>query len=634
MARKKGEGKLRIGNQWNAIRIIALSQSNPLKAIAEFVENSIDAHAQNVTIVRGKKAGEHYIRITDDGEGVRDFTYVATHIGDSIKQKLKREGQEGIQGEFGIGLLSFWTVGEELTLTSRDGEGVVRKLHLVKDSPAYSIRDSRELFDRPGTTLHIQPILSGVRMLSGEKIQSYLASELRDRITKSGVDITIVDRSARKQFTVVPRKFHGSLIHGLPQPRSPLGELYVELYLCEPSSGARVGLYRNGTRVLEDISTIDELAYPPWTSGHLEGIIDAGFVNLTPGTRTGIVYDDRQHELIRTLRELEPELNNRISEQQRAEEEEASRSMLRRITRALREAFSMLPDEQYAWLASQVRTRSSARGTSGQGHADARSAADASTSADAAADVSADPDAAGAAHGEGVPPQDAAGTLGEAIPPESDHVAEREPAFFEMPGPLYRVDIRPAKATIGVGAEKTFSAVARDKSRRTIDGTDLDFTWTLLSGDGELVPNGEFATYRAPAEPELATIGVHARQDAGLAGPEERAADAEAAITVTAQLIASRSGERASARGLPGYTFSYLPGELWRSRYNEAESLITVNSGHPDFVHASRQQRTKLRYVARLYAKEIVLANFPGDSREELLERLVELTLYMDENLR
>jgi hypothetical protein len=33
-------GKLRIGNDWNAITIIALSQSNPLKAVAELVENS------------------------------------------------------------------------------------------------------------------------------------------------------------------------------------------------------------------------------------------------------------------------------------------------------------------------------------------------------------------------------------------------------------------------------------------------------------------------------------------------------------------------------------------------------------------------------------------------------------------
>ena len=39
-------GNLRIGDSWNAITIIALSQSNPLKAIAEFVENSIDAKAR------------------------------------------------------------------------------------------------------------------------------------------------------------------------------------------------------------------------------------------------------------------------------------------------------------------------------------------------------------------------------------------------------------------------------------------------------------------------------------------------------------------------------------------------------------------------------------------------------------
>jgi len=50
-------GKLKIGDDWNAIRIIALSQSNPLKAIAEFVENSIDAQAKTVTITRGKAQG-------------------------------------------------------------------------------------------------------------------------------------------------------------------------------------------------------------------------------------------------------------------------------------------------------------------------------------------------------------------------------------------------------------------------------------------------------------------------------------------------------------------------------------------------------------------------------------------------
>ena len=115
---RKSSGRLRIGDHWNAITILALSQNNPLKAGAEFVENSIDAQARKVIIIRGKEKGSQYLRVKDDGEGVRrtpegvpDFRYVATHICDSIKRQMKRDGAKGIQGEFGIGLLSFWTVG-------------------------------------------------------------------------------------------------------------------------------------------------------------------------------------------------------------------------------------------------------------------------------------------------------------------------------------------------------------------------------------------------------------------------------------------------------------------------------------------------------------------------------------------
>ena len=85
--RKNNTGKLKIGDNWNAITIIALSQNNPLKAIAEFVENSIDARAKNITIVRGRERGELYLKVIDDGEGIPlnnegfpNFKYVATHI--------------------------------------------------------------------------------------------------------------------------------------------------------------------------------------------------------------------------------------------------------------------------------------------------------------------------------------------------------------------------------------------------------------------------------------------------------------------------------------------------------------------------------------------------------------------------
>ncbi len=204
-------GKLRIGDDWNAINIIALSQSNPLKAVAEFVENSIDAHAQHVTIIRGRSRGQSYLKIVDDGDGVPlgddgkpNFKYVATHICDSIKRQMKAQGQRGIQGEFGIGLLSFWTVGESLTLVSAGSDGKAYEMRMAKGVPNYSVSAMRRLLPGPGTELTIQPLLPGIRHFSGEKLQWYLASELRDRIRQSGVEIRIVDRQARAEYRVEP----------------------------------------------------------------------------------------------------------------------------------------------------------------------------------------------------------------------------------------------------------------------------------------------------------------------------------------------------------------------------------------------------------------------------------------------
>ena len=151
--KKNDSGKLRIGDDWNAIRIIALSQSNPLKAIAEFVENSIDAKARTITITRGRERKEHYLSIRDDGDGVPrdseglpDFKYVATHICDSIKRRMKADGQvrgSGVQGEFGIGLLSFWTVAEKLTMSSTGADQRVYQMTMRKGDPRYEVAARR-----------------------------------------------------------------------------------------------------------------------------------------------------------------------------------------------------------------------------------------------------------------------------------------------------------------------------------------------------------------------------------------------------------------------------------------------------------------------------------------------------------
>jgi hypothetical protein len=89
-----------------------------------------------------------------------------------------------------------------------------------------------------------------------------------------------------------------------------------------------------------------------------------------------------------------------------------------------------------------------------------------------------------------------------------------------------------------------------------------------------------------------------------------------------------------NTRGLPGYTFERAAGELWRCRFDTKRNIIVVNSGHRDFVFATRNRALQLRYLVRLYVKELVLKNFAGLAADQLLERMIELSLYAEEKLK
>ena len=592
-------GRLRIGDDWNAITIIALSQSNPLKAVAEFVENSIDAHAGHITISRGRERGEHYIMITDDGDGIPkdkqgmpNFKYVATHICDSIKRRMKANGAEGIQGEFGIGLLSFWTVGESLILTSAGMDGKTYQMRMEKGDPGYTITQKRSLFPARGTTLKIKPLLPGIRQFSGEKIQWYLASELRDRIRQSGVEIKVVDRQARKEFKVEPRQFSGRLLHQLPVPTTSHGEIYLELYMTEPAHNNKVGLYRSGTRVKENISDLEALRHTPWTDGYMQGIVDSPFLNLTPGTRTGIIQDAAFAAMCDALKPVEEVLSGMIERQKKAEEEHASRQILRTIQKAFKEALLALPAEEYDWFDVHKKGKGKSLRSMQDNH-DAM----------------------------------AVGGAGDYDNENSLSTSGSLKRFFEYAGPLFSVRISPASCVVPVGKSRTLRAVARDRSRQVVE-QDLIFLWDIVEGEGGLEDtNGEIVTFHAPMEPGLTRITVTVSQG-------DTTCQGEGIITVTDSLLPETKEPSVTQQGLPGYTFQRAPGELWRSRYDADQNVIVINNGHRDFVYASRSKALKLRYISRLFAKELVVKNFPGEPPDQLLERMIELSLYTEENLR
>ena len=356
-----------------------------------------------------------------------------------------------------------------------------------------------------------------------------------------------------------------------------------------------VSLYRSGTRVLENIAELEAFARPPWTSGYVQGIVDAPYLNLTPGTRLGVIHDAALARLADELAPLETRLAKIIEDQQRAEEERASRDVLRSVQGALKEALLALPAEEYDWFDLHR----------GEGKRRPRTTA-------------------GAASGEAAQAEEQAVPMEVGAYPE---ISEPQRQFFEYAGPLFSVVIYPTSSVVEVGGSRPVRAVARDRARRVVE-QDLTHAWKVLEGEGTLEPtDGEIATFRAANEPGLARVEVVVTQG-------DVVCRAEAQITVTASLVSKTGSGDSTYQGLPGYTYHKAAGELWRSRFDAERNLVVINNGHRDFVYAARNKMLKLRYICRLFAKELVLKNFVGIPQDQLLERLLELTLYTEENLR
>jgi hypothetical protein len=157
---------------------------------------------------------------------------------------------------------------------------------------------------------------------------------------------------------------------------------------------------------------------------------------------------------------------------------------------------------------------------------------------------------------------------------------------------------------------------------------ELAFAWQILEGEGSLSShNDQEIEFQAAATPGLVRLKVTVVQ-------RDATVTAEALITVTDNLEAAVNPAVVNSRGLPGYTFERAAGELWRCRFDAERNIIVVNSGHRDFVFATRNRALQLRYLVRLYVKELVLKNFAGMSADQLLERMIELSLYAEEKLK
>jgi hypothetical protein len=113
-----GRVRLRPHDAFDLIRLLARSQSDPRKAVAELVQNSLDAGARRVDMTWFTDKGRRCLRVLDDGEGVfpgrerqEALRTLAQTIGRSHKRSLEPAERHRLLllGQYGIGLLGFWS---------------------------------------------------------------------------------------------------------------------------------------------------------------------------------------------------------------------------------------------------------------------------------------------------------------------------------------------------------------------------------------------------------------------------------------------------------------------------------------------------------------------------------------------
>ncbi len=582
--------RLKPADPFDLIRLLARSQNDPKKAVAELIQNSLDAGATEVTVTRLRHHGSIGLSIFDNGVGVLPemarpdaLNHIATHIGHSYKQRLTPEQRYKLlqQGKYGIGLLGFWSVGRHLAIRSRvkGSETWVLQLEEEKSDGSVGPERGQKTMEPTWTEVVIRDLHpSAQRLMSGRRLADFLAFELRGQLLQRDVRLRVVDRLARgraqQDFPVRPQRFQGVPLTEVREWQVE-GHLPIRVelhYLPEEHGPGQVTLACAGTVVSNDLTLLEavDLRHVPWQSGRLTGIVDAPFLDVAPGTRRGIVPNEKAEVFAAAMLALGERVSEWLARFSQSRAHEADRALHKRLKDVFREFHRRLP--HYELFPVQAPHGEPGSGDSVEG----------------------------------------------AITRESVPTGEQDTPEIYEPGPLDSVRIVPGICRLPVRAEKSLIARALDATGRAIR-SGVDFVWRM-EGPGRLATKGAKATYLADAIGE-AVVHIEARQ-------AERRATSEARIEVAQEIEAP---EREDV-GIPEPIEVKDPSGRWRSRLGAGR--WEFNGSHPDYLLVAADSARRFRYLATLLAKEVALRQVAGGPQEDrLLESLVEVIAAIEERL-
>lgn len=579
--------ELEPADPFELIRWLARSQPDPRKAMAELVQNSIDASATHIHIRRARSGGAVLIRIRDDGEGVlpklsrrNALLHLASHIGHSHKLQLDpgERARRVVAGQYGVGLLGFWSIGGRMEIHSRVGGGKVGVLRMIEDSPHAEVGLVAAKKGAPATYTEVVVAdvhASARRALSGRRMAAYLATELRGQLLRSGAEITIEDRLARgahRELTVEPYRFTGERLE-LPETIAVPGyrPAKVELYLARGLDDASIELACAGTRVADDITELDTLGLggSPWSGAELSGVIDFPDFSIPPGTRRGVLPNDAALAFLSAMSQLGPRILSELERLDSLHRAELDRQLVGELRRALRGFDERVRDLSLPTIGHDEPERE--------------------------------------------PPK-----------PAPRPAASKADGAESAAGPLHELRVAPHFARISPGKRRRVRAIARDAQGRPV--TPQSVEWRLPGAEGaglSLEPAGLSAwlsaSEDAPVDTKVALMVVAVE-------------NGDTVADIGAVQIVEEKHEVYARLGIPEPVLVNAPGAAWRSR--RRGFAWEINDAHPDFLRVADQPKRRLRYLVALLAKEIVIGSTGREDAAELLEAMVQVMAHAEGNLR